>query len=206
MEIIAILLVAAGAFYLWSNRKPKVPYNPTREDVLIVLRKVFGGMNTELEWDTLTGVPMEKDPELESTRKKCADIDDNKENFIEPKEGFIFNEKGLLKIKALIEELEGYCKAAGRQKSEFQINCAQIVEHKMEQLGLKLATWDYVEGPEESYFLGELRGVQMYIYTDGAGIKSPQGSFMFENQEYKGESELTRVLISKFQELTATVR
>lgn len=114
-----------------------------------------------------------------------------------PKEGFMFNEKGLLKIKALIEELEGYCKAAGRQKSEFQINCAQIVEHKMEQLGLKLATWDYVEGPEESYFLGELRGVQMFIYTDGAGIKSPQGSFMFENQEYKGESELTRVLLMK---------
>lgn len=206
MEMIAILLIFAGAVFWWSNRKPKVPYNPSRADVLIILRKVFGGLNTELEWDTLAGVPIENDPELESIRKRCSEIEDNPAFYTDPKEGFMFNEQGLMEIKKLIADLEDYCKTQGRQKTEFQVNCSQIVEHKMQQLGLKLATWDYVEGPEESYFLGELRGVEMYIYADGAGIKSPQGSFMFENQEYKGESELTRALIGKFTELTAVVR
>ena len=200
--MIVIFLVFVAAVYWWMNRKPAVAYKPSKEDILIILRKVFGGMNVELEWETFVGVPINHDPMLEDVRKKCAAIENDPANHADTKEDFIFNESGLIKVNGLISELENYCKTKGRDKTVFQVNCAQILEHKMEQLGLKFSTWGFVDGLEESYFLGELKEVQVYVYADGAGIRSPQGSFMFENQEYKGESELTRALFGKFTELT----
>ena len=202
MQMILVLLVFVVVVYWWMNRKPAVAYKPSREDILIILRKVFGGMNTELEWETFVGVPIDHDPMLEDVRKKCVAIEDNPANHTETKEDFIFNEPGLMEIKKLISELEGLCKAKGREKTVFQINCAQILEHKMEQLGLKFSTWGFIDGQEESYFLGELKGTQVYIYEDGASVKSSHGSYMYEKQDYKGENELIRAVIGKFTELT----
>lgn len=199
-----ILVVFLGGTYWWMNRKPAVAYRPTREDVLILLRKVAGGMNTELEWDTFIGVPIDKDDKLEDIRKKCETIDDNLELSKNLKDGFMFNEQGIAEINKLIAFLEGYIKTDGREKTDFQINCSQILEHKLQQLGLKLNSWSFVDGDEESYYLGELKGVQVYIYEDGASIKSDQSSHMFESQDYKTESELTRALVGKFTELVTS--
>ena len=199
--MIAILIVFLLGTYWWMNRKPANAYSPTREDVLILLRKVVGGMNTELEWDTFIGVPIEKDEKLEGIRKKCESIDDNLEYSKGSNEGFMFNEKGLMEIKTFVTQLESYIKTEGRQKTDFQINCSQILDHKLQQLGMKFTSWAFVDGDEESYYLGELKGVQVFVYEDGASIKSEQGSYMFESQDYKTESELTRALVGKLTEL-----
>jgi len=204
MQMILVLLVFLAGAYWWMNRKPAVEYKPSKEDILIILRKVLGGMNTELEWSTFIGVPIANDATLEEIRKKCVAIDDNPQNSKDLKESFMFNESGLIEIKKLIAELEGYCKTKGGEKTDFQINCAQILEHKMQQLGLKFTTWGFVDGHEESYYLGEFKGMQIYIYEDGASVKSSHGSYMYESQEYKSESELTRALIGKVTELAAS--
>jgi hypothetical protein len=203
MAMILVLLVFLAGSYWWMNRKSAVEYKPAKEDVLILLRKVVGGLNTELEWSTFIGVPIANDAALEAIRKKCEAIDGNPQNSKDLKESFIFNESGLMEIKKLIVELEGYCKAKGSEKTEFQINCAQILEHKMEQLNLKFTTWGFIDGAEESYYLGEFKEMQIFIYEDGASVKSPQGSYMYEKQQYKSESELTRALIGKVTELAA---
>ena len=204
MVLIAVLVAFLGGVYWWMNRQPKLDYNPTREDVLILLRKVFGGLINELEWDTFVKVPIEKDDKLEAVRKKCASINDNLEFSKDLKEGFMFNAQGMQEIKALIAQLEGYIKTEGREKTAFQINCAQILEHKLKQLGLSFSSWKFVDGLEESYYLGELKGVQILVYEDGASIKSEQGAYMFESQDYKTESELMRALVGKLTELVAS--
>lgn len=201
VELILIFLVFLAAVYWWMNRKPAVEYRPTREDVLVLLRKVFGGMATELEWETFTGVPIQHDSTLEEIRKRCVAIDNNPQNHKDHGTNFILNDSGLATLRKIISDLEGYCRAKGREKTEFQINCAEIVQHKMEQLHLQFAAWKFVDEPEESYFLGELKGLKVYIYEDGAGIKAPQGSYMYANEEYKSEAELTRALVDKVVEL-----
>jgi hypothetical protein len=206
MQVFLIMMmVFVAGVYFWMNRKPAVEYNPAKEDILILLRKVVGGMNTELEWSTFLGVPIANDATLEEIRKKCAAIEENLQNSKDIKEGFMVNESGIMEIKKMIVELEGYCIAQGRSKTEFQVNCAQILEHKMEQLGLKFASWGYVDGAEESYYLGEFKGMQIYVYEDGASVKSPYGSYMYEKQQYKSESELTRVLIGKVTEMATSM-
>ena len=205
MQLVLVLMVFVAGVYLWMNRKPAVEYRPAKEDILILLRKVVGGMNTELEWSTFVGVPIANDETLEGIRKKCAALEDNHENSKGMKDGFMFNESGLTELKKLIVELEGYCTAKGREKTDFQINCSQIVEHKMQQLGLKFTSWGFVDGDEESYFLGEFKGMQVYIYEDGASVKSPHGSYMYEKHDYKSESELTRALIGKVTELATII-
>ncbi len=201
--MVLVLVVFFVAAYWWNNRKPVTPYNPSREDILIFLRKVFGGMNTEVEWESFVSVPISSDEKLEDIRKKAAAIGAETKYTSDIKEGFTFNEDGLLEIKKLIAELESYCQAKGRGKNEFQVNCAQILENKMQNFGLKFSKWDFVEGPEESYYFGELKGVQVYVYADGAGIKTSQGSHMFDGANYKGESELMRAVVGKLTELTA---
>ena len=203
LSMVMVLVVLFVGVYWWNNRKPVVPYNPSRSDILIFLRKVFGGMNTEVEWESFVSVPIASDEKLEDIRKKAAAIGADPKHTIDIKEGFTLNDQGLLEIKNLIAELENYCKSKGRGKNEFQVNCAQILEHKMQNFGLQFSKWDFVEGPEESYYFGELKGVQVYVYADGAGIKTPQGSHMFDGANYKGESELMRAVVGKLTELTS---
>jgi hypothetical protein len=205
MQLVLVVMIFVAGVYFWMNRKPAVEYKPAKEDILILLRKVVGGMNTDLEWSTFVGVPITSDATLEAIRKKCAVIEENLQNSKDIKEGFMVNESGLLEIKKMIVELEGYCSSQGRAKTEFQINCAQIVEHKMEQLGLKFTSWGFVDGAEESYYLGEYKGMQIYVYEDGASVKSSHGSYMYEKQQYKSESELTRALIGKVTELATSM-
>lgn len=203
IPMILVLLVFLIGVYWWSNRKSAVPYRPSREDVLILLRKVLGGLETEVEWETFTSVPIDHDPNLEEIRKRSASVTANPAYSTDLKEGFIFNEQGMNEIKSVIAQLEGYCKAKGREKSDFQKNCAQILEHKMQLFGLKFSKWDFIEGLEESYYLGEIKGVQVYVYGDGASIKSPQGAHMFDNSKYKGENELVRAVVGKLSELVS---
>lgn len=205
LVFLVVMVVFVAGTYFWMNRKPAVEYKPAKEDILILLRKVVGGLNTELEWSTFVGVPITNDEILEVIRKKCAVIEEGLQNAKDLKEGFTLNESGMIEIKKMITELEGFCAAQGRAKTEFQINCAQIMEHKMEQLGLKFTQWGFIDGPEESYYLGEFKGMQVYIYEDGASVKSPRGSYMYEKQEYKSESELTRALIGKVTELATSM-
>lgn len=203
LSMIVVLVVLFALAYVWNNRKPVVPYNPSRYDILILLRKVFGGMNTEVEWESFVSVPIPSDEKLEDIRKKAEAIGAEIKYTTGLKEGFIFNEQGLLEIKKLINELEDYCQATGRGKNEFQVNCAQILEHKMQNFGMQFSKWDFVESPEESYYFGELKGVQVYVYADSAGIKTPQSSHMFDSANYKSESELMRAVVGKLTELTS---
>ena len=81
-----VMMVFVAGVYFWMNRKPAVEYKPAKEDILILLRKVVGGMNTELEWSTFIGVPITNDATLEAIRKKCAAIEENLQNSKDIKE------------------------------------------------------------------------------------------------------------------------
>lgn len=201
---ILVLLVFLAAIYWWSNRKSAVPYKPSKEDVLFLLRKVLGGLETEVEWETFTSVPIEHDQTLEEIRKRSAAVTADPKYSSDLKEGFMFNEQGLREIKNLIVQLEGYCKAKGRAKSEFQVNCATILENKLPHYGLKFLKWDFIEGPEESYYFGELKGAQIYVYNDCLSIKSTRGAHLFDSINYKGENELVRAAVTKLTELATS--
>lgn len=200
--MILVLLVFLAGVYWWSNRKPAVPYAPSREEVLILLRKVVGGLSTEVEWETFVTLPIEHDQTLEDIRKKSAAITADPACSTDLRIGFLFNEHGISQIKLLISQLENYCKSKGREKNEFQINCARILEAKMLHFGLKFSKWDFIEGPEESYYAGEIKGVMVYVYGDGVTIKAPQGSHLFDNSKYNSENELVRAVVGKLSELT----
>ncbi|MBL8013639.1 MAG: hypothetical protein JNN05_07300 [Candidatus Omnitrophica bacterium] len=202
-SILAILVIFLVGGYWWMNRKPVAAYRPGREDILILLRKVYGGLNTELEWGTFVDLPIENDEKLEDVRKKCAAINENKTYYKDLRDGFMFNDQGMAEIRKLITEMENYVKSKGRDKTEFQQNCAQLLEHKMESLGFKFSSWEFKNGPDESYYQGDYKGIQVFIYADGAGVKSNSGSTMFDRQDFKSETDLTRAVVAKLTELSA---
>jgi hypothetical protein len=111
--IIALCTPAAlllGAFLVMVIRDRLHPYYPTRDDVRQKLRRVLDGTMTCYEWDDFTHIPLKRAPALERIRTACFELEQQGDlvHRDDPKmeEKWMYNERGLERIRELLKELE----------------------------------------------------------------------------------------------------
>ena len=88
-----------------------------------------------------------------------------------------------------------------REKTPFQVKCSRLLIDKIQEFGMSFNLLNFIDGDEESYFLGELGEIKVWIYEDGACIKIKDKTYIFEEPDYKDLDDLIRNLIKKFIEI-----
>ena len=115
MKLLVIVLclpvaLLVGAILVMIIRDRRHPFYATKEDVRQILCRVLDGTMSFHEWDDFTHIPLKHDQLLEGIRLACLDLDtqgdmihrdDNK-----MEEKWIYNEKGLDRVKDLLQKLE----------------------------------------------------------------------------------------------------
>ena len=112
-----VALLVGGFLVLLIRDRPH-PSCATKEEVRKKLRRVLDGTMTYYEWRDFTHIPLKHDPMLENIRQACIEME-NQGSLIhrdDPKmtAKWIYNEKGLERVKELLLKLEDGIESAGR--------------------------------------------------------------------------------------------
>ena len=108
LNFIIMLLLGVGVLffiYCFLNWYSSKVYKPTYKDVVHLLEGVINGKTNEYDWDQFICVPIKNNDELEKIRNKCLELE-KKEFFDGVENEFLFNKKGLEKLKKILSELK----------------------------------------------------------------------------------------------------
>ncbi len=99
-------IIVLFSFLNWLTDKT---YKPTPSEVADKLQRVLNGTMSYEEWDEFICVPMRHNDALEKIRMRCVEMETNefctRENQ-EEQDTWIYNQKGLDVVKAVLNEIE----------------------------------------------------------------------------------------------------
>lgn len=82
-------------------------YRLEKTNIVALLNLVIEGKATDNDWEVFLGVPIRHNDELEAVRMQCAEISEREytggSGLI--KSGYLFTEKGIEEVKAILAEL-----------------------------------------------------------------------------------------------------
>ncbi len=87
-----------------------------------------------------------------------------------------------------------------REKTEFQKKCSDLFLTELQGIGISCDKWSFVDGKQESFFEASVAKINIWIYDDGACIKTVNKTKILEALDYKNEDELIDDFINSFKE------
>ncbi|MFW1678621.1 hypothetical protein ACFVYJ_12700 [Pontibacter sp. JAM-7] len=84
-------------------------YRPRRQDILVLLNAVLSGTASQDQWTVFLALPITHDPELESIRQRCIELDEGsaaESAACQGLNGKIYDSAGNARLKAISESLQ----------------------------------------------------------------------------------------------------
>ncbi|MCI0623856.1 MAG: hypothetical protein L0387_19735 [Acidobacteria bacterium] len=85
-----------------------------------------------------------------------------------------------------------------RELTSFQRKCESEVLSLLKKNNLALDN-RRVDGQKEAYIYGQVKGLEIWIYEDGAEISSATTDKRFEHHDFKSEDELIAAFASELE-------
>ena len=105
--IISFLIISAVIIILSRVRTPR--YRLQRENIVTLLKMVLNGTASENDWNVFVSISIPYDPELESIRVRCIEIEKREfrgNSIAKNKNRYLFTKTGLRELEEILLELQ----------------------------------------------------------------------------------------------------